>query len=411
MGQIMARRDQLLSNLQALLEQHPSWLETVPLTLKARLGKHRSNGKAGLTRELRRDKNPEATFSRLLNEFSQIEGLEGEVKVEVMTNQAAQAVDRASRGSNWASDEENAPLFTDYRGHLIRYHESGMDLIALRDQLNRMNPRTADVWRLITAKVLSQWREDESEPDAVWVDVRDFVTEMGYRRKTKGEYNPEALELAAEAITDLNRLYLTITTGTTELPIDPKTGRRKPTQVEVQRERKVLNVEERDVVRVLGSGETYPLRWKVRLGPWIKNYPKQFVPMQKKLVELPAKGSDAWAKTVGMELLFLLREGAKHEDAVRRIKVQTLLERAGLWDDAMRFQENRNGRRIQDYLERALDTLVENSILKNWEYDPHSESRIDKSRAFPGLAVFATLVLLVEFDPLALGRPKVPIPN
>ncbi|MBF6595616.1 MAG: hypothetical protein IVW51_14390 [Thermaceae bacterium] len=415
----MERAELVVACLRWLSSSHPGWLERLPLALQAKL-KQRKPGRPSkkaqplhlFEQELAQDASPAHTFQRLLQELDAMDfGRAEEGKIEVLTNQAAQAVDRASRGSGWQVNAEQQPFYTDYRGNLVRYHEVGVDLDALRQQLTRMTPRTADVWRLITAKALSQWSDDASEPDSVWVDIRELVTAMGYRRKTKGEYNPEALLQAAQAVTDLNRLYLSLSLGTMELPLDPKSGKRKATKVEAIRERKVLNVEERDTVRVVSSGESYHLRWRIRLGPWIKNYPKQFVPMQRKLVELPARGSDAWAKVTGMELLFFLREGAnKSEGDIRRIRVQTLLERSGLWDDAQKFQENRNGRRVQEYLEKALDTLKSHAVILAWEYDPSSEWRFPEDRQFPGLALYAETVLVIRFPELLLGSKSSPIP-
>jgi hypothetical protein len=122
-------------------------------------------------------------------------------------------------------------------------------------------------------------------------------------------------------------------------------------------------------------GNTYPMRWLVRPGEWIKGYPKQFAKLYRALVQLPAKrGTHSWAKAIGTELSYQYKQD-RRIDRVKTLKVATLLERACLMEEVTAMK---NRRRARDYFEGALDLLEEIEVCSGWEYEG---SDIDKVEA------------------------------
>ena len=287
--------------------------------------------------------------------------------LRALSMQPAQTVDRAARGSaGWEFPDGSPPRFIDPRNsHFVEYFRDGLKQEAMRAAVLRLNARTADVWRLLTAASLEAWQDGQIEPPAVWVDVRDLANIMGYKKHHKGGFKPEHLEEIARSIADLDSFHITIPLGAKVLTQeDPKTGKRKTGQAEATRTYKVLFKAATDEVRDI-FGNKYPLRWQLRPGEWIKGYPKAFAPLYRTIVELPAKpGKFTWAKAIGTELSYQYRQD-RNRSPEKVLKVSTLLDRACLMDEA---SGNKNKGRIRTYFEEALDILAENGICSGWHY-------------------------------------------
>lgn len=106
-----------------------------------------------------------------------------------LTMMPAQTVDRAARGgSNWnLSSDDDAPMFLDSNNaHTVAYVADDLTLEALRERVMKLNPRTADVWRLCTAAILEAWPEGQLEPPRVWIDMRDLCNALGFTKHHKG---------------------------------------------------------------------------------------------------------------------------------------------------------------------------------------------------------------------------------
>lgn len=305
---------------------------------------------------------------------AEIAELRGSVEQMILTTNPAKAIDRAARGKDWQVSDNDFPHFRDPEGLRLVYRDESMALSKLNESVLSMDPRTADAWRLITAKSLESWSSNEMEPGGIWVDVRELADAMGYRKKTNGAYDPRALEKVARGIADLERMALTLPMGALEFPVDPKTGRRRKTHLEAERTFRVMAVMVKDEVRDL-FGTRYPLRWFVQLGQWVRSYPKQFAPILGNLVVLSVKGSDLWAKNIGVELVFHYRE--RHHDQGRVVlRVSTLLERAGLLSELEAMRKSRNAHRAREYFEKALDTLALHKALHEWNYHPDDEDEV-----------------------------------
>lgn len=291
--------------------------------------------------------------------------------------QPAQTIDRAARGpSGWLHPPDFFPRFNDPRNALfVEYRRDGATAEALAEGVNRLNPRTADVWRLIAARSLEAWRKDQDAPPSVWLDVHELAGAMGYRKHKNGGYKPEHLVEIARAIHDLDAFRITLPLGT-EIYQPAKAGskRRPPTKLEAVRTYKVLHIDAQDEVRTL-FGELWGMRYSLKPGDWIKHFPRAYAPLFKALVELPARaGASTWAKAIGTELAYKYRENAKNGTGIERLKVRTLLERAVLLQEA---SESRNKGRMRTYFEEALDLLEAKGVCAGWEYEPEDADRLE----------------------------------
>lgn len=288
----------------------------------------------------------------------------------------AQTVDRAARGTaGWQYPKNAPPRFEDPRNaHAVEYLRDGAPLDKLREGVLQLNPRTADVWRLVTAASLEAWIEGQLEPPAVWIDVRDLLEVMGYTKHHKGGYKQEDVSRAAQALADLDSFHIVIPLGAKIYPQDPRTGKRRKTQLQAVRTYKVLTKAAVDEVRDL-YGNSYPMRWLLKPGEWIKDYPRHYAPLYRAIVELPAKpGRPTWAKAIGTELSYQYRQDRDRKQD-KKLKVVTLLERACLLDEA---REAKNKKRVRDYFEGALDLLTDIEVCERWEYNGSDIDHVDR---------------------------------
>jgi len=93
------------------------------------------------------------------------------------------------------------------------------------------------------------------------------------------------------------------------------------------------------------EGQSIPGSWTLVLGDWAKYFPRSFAPIFRGLVELPA---NLWAKQIGTELSYWLRETADNQTTVRFIPVGVLLTRASVMQEVLDLRErlcclNRSG--------------------------------------------------------------------
>jgi len=295
----------------------------------------------------------------------------------ILAMQPAQTIDRAARGpAGWQITPDRLPRFTDPRSALfVEYRRDGDTAEALAEAVNRLNPRTADVWRLMTARSLEAWRPEQDSPPGIWLDVRELANAMGYKKHHKGGYRPEHLSEIANAVHALDAFHITLPLGT-EVYQPAKAGsrRRAPYKVEAVRTYKVLHISARDEIRNL-FGERYELRYELKPGDWIKHFPRTYAPLFKALVELPAKaGANTWAKAIGTELVYQYRQDAKNGGEVKVLKVRTLLERAVLLEEAT---SSRNKGRSRTYFEDALDILKREEVCAGWEYEPDDADNLE----------------------------------
>ena len=298
----------------------------------------------------------------------------------VLSFQPAQTVDRASRGViGWENIIDGAPRYVDKNNdHTVEYYSADVPAEALWDEVRLLDPRTADAWRLLTAATLEAWHKGQDEPPSIWVEVSDLAMAMGYRKAKSGGFKPEHLSKVARALIDLERFHITIPLGSKTFPFNPQTGKRRRTKLEASRRHRVIAVFTQDEVRDL-FGNKYPMRWQIRVGDWIKDYPPRiYAPLYRALVELPVKsGRSLWAKNIGTELCFQYRQD-RNRSARKVLTVEKLLVRACLIEEA-RHSKDRS--RSRDYFEGALDILTDIGVCTAWEYEPASADSLDDSSA------------------------------
>lgn len=321
-----------------------------------------------------------------LNSFELLGNLSFDV-ARVFSMQPAQTIDRAARGhAGWEFPDNEAPVFKDQSNqHQITYYREGESLEKLHEGVQNLGPRDADCWRLITAKVLEMWPSNQAEPSAVWMDVPELLEGMGYKKK-KRAFKPEDVLAAVQSLENLDSFHIVIPRGAKTFPLDPKTGKRKATKLQAQTRYKVLIVSATDELRDLW-GNTYPMRWLIRPGEWIKAYPRMFARLYRALVELPAKrGVNTWAKSIGTELAYQYQQD-RRGGPQKVLKVETLIQKAGLMHELVKDTRNRG--RARDYFEKALDTLKDIGVCEKWEYDFEDIDALDLETG-PGQKWFDT---------------------
>jgi hypothetical protein len=295
--------------------------------------------------------------------------------IRALSMQPAQSVDRSLRSAaGWEIPDGGPPRFTDPRNqHIIEYVQEGLSEKKLREAVMQLNARHADVWRLITAASLEAWPEGQNSPDAVWVDVRELLDVMGYKKAKNGGYKSEHRLEAARAILNISNLRIVIPMGSGVFPVDPNTGKRKRTQLKAQRNFSVINVTATDEFRDLFNNK-YPMRWQLRPGEWIREYPRQFAKLYRSIIQLPAKpGTPSWAKAIGTELSYQYKQD-RNPDPVKTLRVETILERSMLLEEA---KSTRKKDRVREYFESALDLLKDVNVCKSWEYVTSDINAVD----------------------------------
>ena len=192
--------------------------------------------------------------------------------IHTYSGQAMQTVDRAMRGGagrGWVFPDYDAPLFHDDNNqHKVRYQDDSLTVEKLKAEVQLLEPRTADVLRLIMARSLEQWQDGQVEPPSVWVDARELCQMMGYQKAKRGGFKTEHIAVVTKALVDLERLWVEVPKGTAQYPLDPKSKKRTMTTLEANRSYRVFSVTGKDELRDL-FGNRYPLRWKIRPGDWI----------------------------------------------------------------------------------------------------------------------------------------------
>jgi hypothetical protein len=328
--------------------------------------------------------------------------------VRVLSPQVMRSVDRAVRGPHvWQTTDAGQPYYRDPDNHLlVEFDSNGVLQEALLEQVKALNPRTADVWRLITAHLLEHWTSDAEEPPPQWIQLYDLLEAMGYSKARSGGYRPEHVELVGEALRALEALWVVVPQGTRVANRDPSTGKRKPTVLTATTAHRVLNVSSKRGVRTLGGTE-YPMQWYIRAGDWIKNFPRESATLLKALVEITATGAtNVWAKAIGMEVSYLYSRQVR---GAQSLAVGTLLERAGLMPEIEAWRVSGNSGRARKYFDEALDLLETLKAIREWRYEAEDIAAVESASRPQRLARWlACRVTFVVGDP-ALATPTPPL--
>lgn len=121
-----------------------------------------------------------------------------------------------------------------------------------------------------------------------------------------------------------------------------------------------------------------PSSWTIVLGDWAKYFPRSFAPIFRGLVELLANSAtNLWAKQIGTELSYWLRETANDTTTTRFIPVQTLLLRASLMQDVLDLRDHRNQNRAIERFEATLELLGTLGLHERWSYEARSSAVMD----------------------------------
>ncbi|MFC3919369.1 hypothetical protein ACFOUS_21940 [Deinococcus metalli] len=254
------------------------------------------------------------------------------------------------------------------------------------EQVNRLDDRTADVWRVILWKASEKGISNSNFYTRIRIDTREVAQALGYKKHHKGGMKPEHLLEVHNALVHLERMKLYMTPdvkGTLEHTAGQTAGKRKKQQLTKAREEKVISVMAREVDRDLFGQECHMV-WELALGDWVSFFPHSYAPMFKALVELPSRsGVHKWAKRIGTELVLHYRQDVKGTK-VKRLRWRTILDRAGLMHEVDELRQSPSRSRITKYAEGALDALKEIGVVHDWQINPRDLARINDGLGKPG---------------------------
>jgi hypothetical protein len=284
-----------------------------------------------------------------------------------LANKPSVLIDRATRGPDGWNDStlQYREVFED--GLVLNYFEENAGTETLRQQLMTLDPRTSDVWRLLTAKALEHDRDDLFTP--ITIKPGELAQALGLKPHPNGSVRPKDLLRCTQSLFHLERLWLTL----------PDAG---PDDDEGSRKR-VLAVMARGRSRKI-DGQAVPSSWTLVLGEWANYFPRSFAPIFRGLVELPANSAtNLWAKQIGTELSYWLRETAGDLTTVRYIPVGTLLTRASLMHEVLELREHKNQNRAIERFEATLEMLGTLGLHENWAYEARSAAAMDFTQGKP----------------------------
>lgn len=300
-------------------------------------------------------------------ETASIPETESQPYLITMGNKPAVMIDRATRGPDgW--DGTTLQYYEAFEtGLILNYFEENAGKVALRQQLMTLDPRTSDVWRLLTAKVLEHEHDDLFTP--ITIRPGELAKALGLKPHPNGSVRPKDLLRCTDSLFHLERLWLTL----------PDAG---PEDDEGTRQR-VLAVMARGRSRKV-EGQSIPSSWTIVLGDWAKCFPRSFAPIFRGLVELPANSAtNLWTKQIGTELSYWLRETAGDGAAIRYIPVQTLLQRASLMQEVLDLREHKNQNRAVERFEATLELLGTLGLHERWSYETRSAAAMDQTQGKP----------------------------
>ncbi|WP_295815550.1 hypothetical protein [uncultured Deinococcus sp.] len=278
-----------------------------------------------------------------------------------LANKPSVLIDRATRGPDGWNDATLQYREVFEEGLILNYYEENAGKDALRQQLMTLDPRTSDVWRLLTAKALEHDHDDLFTP--ITIKPGELARALGLKAHPNGSVRPKDLLRCTQSLFHLERLWLTL----------PDAG---PDDDEGTRQR-VLAVMARGRSRKI-DGQSVPSSWTIVLGDWAKYFPRSFAPIFRGLVELPANSAtNLWAKQIGTELSYWLRETANDATTIRFIPVKTLLLRASLMQDVLDLREHKNQNRAIERFEATLELLGTLGLHERWSYEARSSAAMD----------------------------------
>lgn len=291
----------------------------------------------------------------------------GQPYLLTLANKPSVLIDRATRGPDGWNDTtlQYREVFED--GLTLNYFEENAGADTLRQQLQTLDPRTSDVWRLLTAKALEQDRNDLFTP--ITIKPGELARALGLKPHPNGSVRPKDILRCTQSLFHLERLWLTLP----DAAVGDDEGSRQ----------RVLAVMARGRSRKI-EGQSVPSSWTLVLGNWAHYFPRIFAPIFRGLVELPANSAtNLWAKQMGTELSYWIRETAADLTTTRFISVQTLLLRASLMPDVLDLKAHKNQNRAVERFEEALELLGQLGLFDCWSYEDGSAAALDLLQGKP----------------------------
>ena len=121
-----------------------------------------------------------------------------------LANKPSVLIDRATRGPDGWNDTtlQYREVFED--GLVLNYFEENAGTETLRQQLMTLDPRTSDVWRLLTAKALEHDRDDLFTP--ITIKPGELARALGLKPHPNGSVRPKDLLRCTQSLFHLERL-------------------------------------------------------------------------------------------------------------------------------------------------------------------------------------------------------------
>lgn len=242
---------------------------------------------------------------------------------------------------------------------------------------DQVHPRTADVALIVAATHFESWPENQDAPSKVFLTATQISSQL-YRPPKHGAAKTEHRRDVTRILEHLATLDVRLPQGTAVFPRDPKTGRRKRTML--------ASMTRVDAIRITqhhkdGSdgGDSIVAGWFIRPPQWLRHFPRQFTPVARALIQLPARhDADRWIKSIGVDLGFYYRQDSR-QGPEKTLRVATLIERAGLQSDIDAMVGSRHARRAYERLEYALDECRDLGAVARWRYHPQDEAALFSS--------------------------------
>ncbi|MCK9375434.1 MAG: hypothetical protein M0P73_04710 [Syntrophobacterales bacterium] len=235
------------------------------------------------------------------------------------------------------------------------------------EYVRRMDDLTADVLDIISAT----WLKDASHPESmVLVTADDFLRHRGINPKKggtgrRGGYHNHLRQEIARHIDILQNTWIRVFEREVTVASEGKRGTERR-RIKWAGDSRAIIVSSR-VGPVTPSGDIEPRAWKIRPGDVFAQFligPGR----QTALISQMALHYDPyrqyWEKRITRFLAYLWRIRGGRNDYLAPISVEALLQGAGL------RVSKRNPKKSRDRMEKGLDQLCQDGVIRSWRYVP-----------------------------------------
>jgi hypothetical protein len=311
----------------------------------------------------------------------------------VPTNQpfftAVESIQNAASGaSRWHGQERQPPYYarkTEKSSTIIEYGRDAEQqvfedraILNLWKDVHAFSDRDADLLLYAFSAII----KETNGQGGVWIWAQSFLDQRGVKpmsrtvegtgRRRAGHRTEDVADIDA-SLYRLSGLWITI-----EEVLPPRKKSGKPRVYRHQG--RVLTVMETWTQHTLHVSsereERVPLAWKIRAGDWLLEYlhaPRYVAFLCEQSLHYDPE-NEKWEKRLSRYLLFFLRMNSRHSNSVLVRSVEELFQANSLPLDRESPQRSRHR------LEKALDRLLADQQMEQWEYVPESITALPAKR-------------------------------